>query len=112
MIKVIFIFMIISTSLGSLSAQTFIGNINPYPLPSSPKTVAKDTVKILAVLVDFQKDKDAATFGNGKFGSIYSKDYGNSILDPLPHNQNYFSEHLEFVKNYFEKVSEGKLIVK
>lgn len=104
--------MIISTSLGSLSAQTFIGDINPYPLPSSSKTVANDTVKILAVLVDFQKDKDAATFGNGKFGSIYSKDYGNSILDPLPHNQNYFSEHLEFVKNYFEKVSGGKLIVK
>ncbi|NOX19627.1 MAG: T9SS type A sorting domain-containing protein [Chlorobi bacterium] len=64
-------------------------------------------VKILAVMVEFAEDKDSETFGNGKFGTMYSKDYGDDILDPLPHNKDYFSDHLLFVKNYFQKVSNG-----
>src|SRR3989339_204451 len=93
--------------LGSLSAQSFLTKINPFPhTPDS-----QDTVKILAVMVDFQEDNDAATFGNGKFGTIYSKDYGTKILDPLPHNKEYFESHLLFVKNYFDKVSKGKQVV-
>jgi hypothetical protein len=94
-------------ALGSLSAQSFLSQINPFPdLPAS-----QDTIKILAVMVNFQEDKDAATFGNGKFGTIYSKDYGTKILDPLPHNKEYFESHLLFVKNYFEKVSKGKQVI-
>src|SRR3989339_162304 len=93
--------------LGSLSAQSFLTKINPFPhTPDS-----QDTVKILAVMVDFQEDNDAATFGNGKFGTIYSKDYGTKILDPLPHNKEYFESHLLFVKNYFDKISKGKQAV-
>jgi hypothetical protein len=95
--------------LGSLSAQTFTGKLNPFPY-SQPKVYSEtDTLKILAVMVNFQGDNDAATFGNGKFGTVYSKDYGNSILDPLPHDKAYFEAHLEFAKNYFKKVSNGKL---
>ncbi len=93
--------------MGSLSAQSFIGKINLFSYNQS-KVVTDDTVKILAVMVNFQEDKDAATFGNGKFGSIYSSDYGNTILDPLPHDKSYFEDHLTFVKNYFRKVSQGK----
>ncbi len=94
-------------TLGSLSAQSFIGKINSFPNKNS-KVIANDTLKILAVMVNFQEDRDGATFGNGKFGSIYSKDYGNNILDPLPHDRNYFESHLTFVKNYYKKVSNGK----
>ena len=65
----------------------------------------------MAILVDFQEDKDDATFGNGKFGSIYSKDYGYNILDPLPHDKAYFEDHLTFAKNYFNKVSKEKFNV-
>ena len=95
-------------TLGSLSAQSFIGKLNPYSR-SSNLILAEDTVKILAVMVNFQEDKDGATFGNGKFGSIYSQDYGSSILDPLPHNRDYFESHLTFLKNYYQKVSNGKV---
>ncbi|MBK7230556.1 MAG: T9SS type A sorting domain-containing protein [Ignavibacteriales bacterium] len=94
-------------TLGSLSAQSFIGKLNPFP-PYSKNILADDTVKILAVMVNFQEDKDGATFGNGKFGSIYSQSYGNDILDPLPHDKNYFESHLTFAKNYFTNVSNGK----
>jgi hypothetical protein len=93
-------------ALGSLTAQTFNLKINPYP---QNQTLITDTLKILAVMVSFQEDKDATTFGNGKFGSMYSKNYGNSILDPLPHDKTYFESHLQFVKNYFYKVSNSKL---
>ena len=94
-------------TLGSLSAQSFIGKLNPFP-SQSKNILADDTVKILAVMVNFQEDKDGATFGNGKFGSIYSQSYGNDILDPLPHDKNYFESHLTFAKNYFTNVSNGK----
>ncbi|MCS7052982.1 MAG: T9SS type A sorting domain-containing protein [Ignavibacterium sp.] len=104
--KKIFALLLCYVALGSLSAQSFNIKVNPFP-NSSP--LLADTLKILAVMVSFQEDKDASTFGNGKFGSMYSKNYGNSILDPLPHDRKYFENHLEFVKNYFRKVSNSKL---
>lgn len=91
--------------LGSLSAQSFLNGLNPSP----EKLQSADTIRILAVMADFKVDNDGATFGNGKFGTIYSKDYGTKILDPLPHNKEYFEAHLLFAKNYFTKVSKGKV---
>lgn len=93
--------------MGSISAQSYLNKINPFP--DSPS--GQDTIRILAVMVNFQEDKDAATFGNGRFGTIYSQDYGTEILDPLPHDKQYFESHLLFVKNYFNKVSKGKLVI-
>jgi hypothetical protein len=101
--------LIVFICLGSLSAQTFLGKINPFPSDVKKTYAQTDTLKILAVLVSFQQDNDETTFGNGYFGSIYSKEYGSDIIDPLPHNKAYFESHLEFVKNYYSKVSDGKL---
>lgn len=97
-------------ALSSLSAQSFIGKINPFPQAKSFSS-NPDTVKILAVLVEFQEDRDAATTGNGKFNSIYLNNYGNNIIDPLPHDKTYFENHLLFVKNYYEKVSKGNVYI-
>jgi hypothetical protein len=98
--------------LGSISAQNFIKEAR---LSSSPfisaTTNQTDTLKILAVMVEFQTDRDETTFGNGKFGSIYSQNYGLNILDPLPHDKAYFESHLLFAENYYKKVSNGKLII-
>jgi len=107
MLKNVVILTISLMTLGSLSAQSFIGKLNPFP-NSNKSVLAEDTVKILAVMINFQEDRDGATFGNGKFGSIYSQNYGNDILDPLPHDKDYFESHLAFVKNYYQKVSNGK----
>ncbi len=94
--------------LGSLSAQTFIGKVNPFPQQEAQNQSSVDTIKILAVMVEFQKDADNNTAGDGTFNSIYEKNYGDKIIDPLPHDVNYFSNHLESAKNYFSKVSNGK----
>jgi M6 family metalloprotease-like protein len=95
--------------LGRLSAQSFVGKLNPYPATVERAALADDTLKILAIMVNFQEDADGTTSGNGKFGTIYSQNYGNDILDPLPHDKKYFESHLDFVKNYFVKVSKGNL---
>jgi hypothetical protein len=97
---------VILVGLGSLSAQTFSGKINPFP--RSAPLQQEDTIRILGIMVEFQTDTDASTFGDGKFGSIYSRDYGNQIIDPLPHDKAYFENHLQFVKNYFYKVSKAR----
>jgi len=70
---------------------------------------AQRDINILAVMVEFQPDDFDLTYGDGTFGSIYSQDYGNDILDPLPHDKSYFEDHLEFAQNYFQKVSRGKV---
>ena len=105
--KIFLILSICFLSLGSSSAQSFIGKINPFPVVKANRIV-DDSIKILAVMVNFQEDKDETTFGNGKFGTNYSKDYGTDIIDPLPHDKTYFESHLAFLKNYYQKASSGK----
>lgn len=101
------LFLIIA-SMGSLSAQTFVGKLNPNP---GQTQINSDNINILAFMIDFQEDDDPLTYGTGKFGSLYSEDYGNTILDPLPHDAQYFEDHLLFAKNYYEKVSKGNVNV-
>jgi len=107
--KYFLLILLVIFELGSISAQSFVGNLNPFPVTVERSSFADDTVKILAIMVSFQEDADGTTFGNGKFESIYTQNYGSDILDPLPHDRKYFESHLQFVKNYFSKVSKGKL---
>ncbi|MGE5846648.1 MAG: hypothetical protein ACM34O_07985, partial [Ignavibacteria bacterium] len=111
MLKFFFSLQISLVILGSLTAQNFIGKANPSFSNSSSIAAEIDTLRILGVMVSFQIDRDETTFGNGKFGSIYTINYGNSIIDPLPHDRSYFAAHLDFVKNYFSKVSKGNLTI-
>ena len=67
-----------------------------------------ETVKVLAVMVQFQQDNDSRTTGNGQFVLTAPTD---SIIDAPPRNRQYFRDHLTFVENYYRKVSKGKTIV-
>ncbi|MBR9978300.1 MAG: hypothetical protein KFH87_09445, partial [Bacteroidetes bacterium] len=80
-------------------------------LPLS-RTALPDTVRVLALMVEFAEDDDDRTSGNGKFGSIYEYDYGTEILDPLPHDRTYFQNHLLFLENYVRKASGRRTILK
>ncbi len=97
-------------NLGSISAQNFVGKLNPFP-NNQTSLPENDVLNILCVMVEFQEDRFDRTYGNGKLGTIYSKDYGNTIIDPLPHDATYFSNHMTFAKNYYSKVSNGNLEV-
>ena len=74
---------------------------------------AEGTLNLIAVMVEFQPDTNRFTSGNGTFepGSIpYLEDPGTNI-DALPHDRGYFEAHLEFAKNYFERLSSNRLTV-
>ncbi len=71
---------------------------------------SQDTLRVLAVMVDFQTDKDPLTSGAGRFqldGSVWP-----NAIDPAPHDSAYFAYKLVFLSNYFRKVSNGKLNIK
>ncbi|MFZ4590626.1 MAG: T9SS type A sorting domain-containing protein [Ignavibacteria bacterium] len=83
--------------------------------PGFPKSFIKttDSLKIVAILVQFQEDTDPLSSGNGKF-DLSNKYYNSSIqrdtvIDSPPYDSAYFADHLLFVKNYFNKSSKGKL---
>ncbi|MBD3316285.1 MAG: hypothetical protein GF344_10900 [Chitinivibrionales bacterium] len=82
-----------------------------------------DTLHIAAVRIEFQKDTSELTTGNGLFGintnggtssdEKESKYYRDNVYkyDDLEHDSTYFANQLKFVRNYFAKVSRGKLHV-
>jgi hypothetical protein len=61
-------------------------------------------------MVEFQTDADEWTTGDGKFQSI-STVATDTLIDPPPHDSLYFANKIQFVENYFRKVSNGKLTV-
>ena len=69
------------------------------------KVAVKDTLKILGLMVEFQSDDISETTGSGQFDLT---EPSPKIIDPPPHNANYFTDHLLFAKNYFTKSSNGK----
>lgn len=71
---------------------------------------SQDTVRVLALMVDFQTDADTQTTGAGHFqldGTVWP-----NAIDPAPHDSAYFAYKLVFLSNYFRKVSNGKLNIK
>jgi hypothetical protein len=67
----------------------------------------KDSVRILAIMVEFQKYNDSQTTGDGTFLVSGS----SAQIDPPPHDSTYFKNKIRFVENYFRRVSNQKLTV-
>jgi hypothetical protein len=58
-------------------------------------------------MVEFQKDDFDQTTGDGTFLTSGS----SAQIDPPPHDSLYFINKIQFVRNYFNRVSNGKLTV-
>lgn len=68
------------------------------------------TIRVFAVMVDFQPDDNRFTTGNGTFDPDFLKNPNIPItIDPVPHDAGYFGAHLDFMAEYYERVSGGKL---
>lgn len=76
--------------------------------PEENTNIATGSVHIVAAMADFQPDENPFTSGNGTFYLDYL-DRDDIIIDPLPHDRAHFEAHLEFAKNYFERVSGQQL---
>lgn len=67
-----------------------------------------DTVRVLAVMVQFQKDNDQAKDGNGQFVLAPPP---VPVIDAPPRDSSYFAGHLAFLSHYFLKSSRGKTVI-
>lgn len=100
------------------------GNYN-YSLLSPNIQNSEDTLKIIAMRVEFQRDTSTITTGNGMFG-IFRDSYGTRDdrtefldyykggvykYDNLPHDSLYFDHQLQFASDYFAEVSSGKMVI-
>ena len=70
--------------------------------------------RILAIRVEFVRDSLATTSGEGEFAysetdPLYDSFADTTIIffDPPPHDSLYFTDHLEFLRFYWEKMSTG-----
>jgi M6 family metalloprotease-like protein len=106
-----------NSSLRGTTAHSF-----SYRYPE--QAPAKDTVKILALMIEFQEDADLNTTGNGLFGIASNGDsatlddkqelewYAQDSVyyyDNLPHGRSYFSNHFQFLQNYYATASGDNL---
>jgi hypothetical protein len=116
--KILFFFLLISA--GNFLFAQFNKEKEPalsHPLNSFPQKKIggfvfqqfPETLYVYAVIVQFKQYNDPNTTGDGTFD--LSNNYPDSV-DAPPHDSTYFLNHLEFLKNYYYKVSKGKLIIK
>lgn len=65
-----------------------------------------ETLRVLGICVEFQKDEDEETTGDGKF---LLESLTEPTIDPPPHDIKYFEDQLLAMANYYQHVSHGKL---
>ena len=87
----------------------------PFSLPYlSKELTTPKTIRILAIRVQFKKEipDDPSTTGDGLFDlRSYEQFYQEEkhIIDPAPHNRQYFKAHIQALGNYWQIVSQGKV---
>lgn len=74
-----------------------------------PDLSAPTELKVLAIRVEFQKDEETTTTGDGKFDLSRAT---SLQIDPPPHDRNYFEAQLRALATYYRKVSNQKLLLK
>jgi len=105
-LKIVSVLLLIIFITCSAGAQKFSHQLNFNTGLAKPDRAA-GKFKILAVMVQFKTDKDTLTSGDGRFD--LSDRYKDTTVDAPPHNRQYFVSHLKFLKNYYSKVSDGKV---
>jgi M6 family metalloprotease-like protein len=89
-----------------------------FALPVSGKEYYEqaETLKVLGIRVEFEEEipNDPKTTGNGLFDRrTYQEHYAQdtNIIDSPPHYRKYFLAHLRALNNYWNTVSNGKLVL-
>ncbi len=89
----------------------------PWSLPKQALSADFiDTIKVLVLKFNFQEETtdDPNTTGNGRMNMSPKNEDSvlaavGHLVDPPPHNSDYFSAHMRALANYYEVVSEGKI---
>jgi len=90
----------------------------PHALPFAKLSTAAavETLKILALRVEFQKETpdDPTTTGLGVFDRRTQQEFltqEGHLVDPAPHGKKYFESHIQALDRFYQAVSNGKLKV-
>ena len=71
------------------------------------RAAAQDTLRVLALMVQFKSDLDPRTSGGGLFMVSGTQNQ----IDPPPHDSEFVAAKLRFLTNYFKRVSNGSLVI-
>jgi len=81
-----------------------------WALPIATKDGAQDTIRVLAIRIEFQPDNTTRTTGDGTF-DLSPRDEAEHPFDPPPHNRDYFIAHMIALQNYYLAVSDSQLYI-
>ena len=81
-----------------------------FPFFTHAQAVHPDTLKICALRVQFARDNNELTTGDGQF-MIDTTTTDPYAIDPAPHDKQYFQDQITAASNYFRSVSKGRLVV-
>ena len=111
-IKTVFVLFLLSFSCFSgttAEATELLGVYPPRINASTPVPLQNaDTIRVVAIRVEFQTDTLSGTTGDGSFGDVISD---TIEVDPLPHNRKYFQDQLLFLKHFYEDISYGEVFL-
>lgn len=108
-LPVLFFFLAVQTE-PTFAQGVFELSTRPEMVSEKSVLRSKGTVRVFAVMVEFQVDDNRFTTGNGTFNPDYLANPNIPIsIDPIPHDAGYFGAHLDFMSNYYRRVSNGKL---
>jgi M6 family metalloprotease-like protein len=99
--------------------ETYSQNLRPYHRASGAtgrlhevlgenSAAAGDTLRLLALRVEFKTDSVNTTTGNGRFDLSTPTSPG---IDSAPHNRGYFQAQLMALANYYAAASGGRLLL-
>ena len=109
MVKILLLLLLAPlTGFGQYLSHSLAGSQTDLRLVPRQLLLQPDTVRVLAVMIQFQVDDDEATTGNGQFDLSAATE---PIIDAPPHNGGFFQDHLTFLDNYYRKTSDGLQIV-
>ena len=71
-------------------------------------------ISLCGIRVEFEKEDNDAITGNGKFLMDEKPNQEDifkdtRLIDPAPHDKNYFMDHIKSLSNYYTQVSNGNL---
>ncbi len=68
-----------------------------------------DTISVVLVRVSFETDREGALSSISTGGDFDLTPNGTALIDPAPHNRDYFNSHMEALRNYYRFQSCGRL---
>lgn len=77
-----------------------------FPSSALAKRSGSQKIHVLVLRAEFQRDTVATTTGDGLF---QMEPIPGIIVDPPPHNREYFEDHMEALRRYYLSVSRGKV---